>query len=141
LCTVHISVVTDGTINSPSCSGSVGATTDALHFAYQQRTGSFDIKVRVSSVTDADGSGGSSMAGLMARGSLLADAPNVFVKASAKNDPEGFGLSFRKKSGTASKERDKGEVTFPDAWVRLQRVRNTFIAYRSIDGLTWVRVA
>src|SRR5439155_5807639 len=84
-------VVTEGSSYTLTGSGSVGGTADALHFAYQQRTGSFDIKVRVSSVTDAEGSGGSSMAGLMARGSLLADAPNVFVKASAKNDPEGFG--------------------------------------------------
>ena len=120
--------------------GSVGGTSDALHFAYQARTGNFDIKVRVSSLTSAEGANGRSMAGLMARGSLLADAPNVFIKANAQNSPAGFGLTVRGKAARVTKGRDRGVVSFPDAWVRLQRVGNTFIGYQSTDGITWRRV-
>jgi hypothetical protein len=133
-------VVKEGSTYTLSGAGSVGGTADALHFAYQQRTGNFDIKVRLTSVSDATGANGASMAGLMARGSLLADAPNVFINAHSKNDPEGYGLSVRKKSGKTSKESGRGEVSFPDAWVRLKRVGNTFTGYRSTDGLTWTKV-
>jgi hypothetical protein len=133
-------VVKEGSSYILSGAGSVGGTADALHFAYQQRTGNFDIKVRLASVSDASGADGASMAGLMARGSLLADAPNVFINAHSKNDPQGYGLSFRKKSGKTSKEAGRGEVSFPDAWVRLKRTGNTFTGYRSADGVTWTKV-
>jgi hypothetical protein len=80
------------------------------------------------------------MAGLMVRSTLATEAQNVFVKAFARNNPDGFALSYRRVDGKASKERHRGEVAFPDAWVRLQRVRNKFVAYRSTDGLNWVRI-
>ena len=34
-----------------------------------------------------------------------------------------------------------GPVTFPNAWVRLQRVGDVITGYRSTDGSTWTKVA
>ena len=54
----------------------IWGTSDQFRYAYQQRTGDFDISVRVESLTQADLY---SKAGLMARESLAANSRQILA--------------------------------------------------------------
>src|SRR5258708_2531548 len=65
--------VSDG-FDIQGCGKDIGGTTDQFQFAYQQRTGNFDVRVRVQAVDQVNAW---TKAGLMARASL--DPANVFA--------------------------------------------------------------
>lgn len=111
--------------------GAIGGTHDAAQFAYQQRSGDFDVQVRIAPVA-----GTPSQAGLMARASLDPNAANVF----AKLDAGVTRLGYRKVAAGKTKLSGKGAFVAGEGWLRLRRVRQTFAAYRSDDGTTWRKV-
>ena len=112
----------------------VFGTADGFRFLHRQVTGDFDMKVRVESLTAVHPT---SKAGLMARASLAANSANVFAHASAA---ETFRVSRRASAGAPTYITKAGPVTFPNAWVRLKRVGNTFTGYYSTDGTTWTTI-
>ncbi len=124
---------------------------DGFHFVYQQLTGDFDLKVRVESLAPVNRW---SKAGLMVRESLSAGSRHVMALVAPSGptlDGAGGGqgldayeLLFRPIAGqpTASwaTNGNVASVSYPNAWIRLQRLGNTFIAYRGTDGATWARL-
>jgi regulation of enolase protein 1 (concanavalin A-like superfamily) len=113
----------------------INGTTDRFHFAYQQRTGDFDVKVRVASLTKAHDW---TKAGLMARASLTGGSAHAFIAATP--DVMGHRFSTRFSDGGSTLSTGAGVVTYPDTWLRLKRVGNSFSGYRSSDGIDWTLV-
>jgi fibronectin type 3 domain-containing protein len=123
--------VTPGSAYTVTAGGpGVGGTSDGFRYLYTSVTGNFDVKVQVASITVA---GNYSTGGLMARSTLDADSANVYISASPAN------YRFKDRTTTAGTEAvAAGSATsFPNAWVRLQRVGNVFNAYTSTNGTTW----
>ena len=113
----------------------ISESSDQFHFAHQQRTGDFDVRVRIASLTRAHDW---SKAGLMARESLSTGSRNVFIMSTP--DVSGYRISSRFTDGGSTLSTGTGVVTYPNTWVRLRRVGNVFTGYRSTDGVNWVQV-
>lgn len=111
---------------------------DTFHFSHLQKTGDFDVRVRVQSLAALAGVT-NTKAGLMARESLTAGSRHVFAGATTGN---GFRFSHRSTTNGDSRNPYKGGT--PDfaggAWVRLTRVGNTFTGYRGTDGRGWTQI-
>lgn len=115
-----------------SASG-IGGTSDQFHYGYQQRTGSFDVKVRVASLDNTDPW---ATAGLMLRNELTAGSP--FAAVFATPSINGTMFSFRDSSESETKNSDdRIPINYPYTWLRLQRSGNTFTGYGGFDGRSW----
>lgn len=121
----------------------IWGTSDQFHFAYQQRTGDFDISMKATSFTPAVLY---SKFGLMARASLAANSPHYFIFAWATNAARGANTSgyedhvrFTAGGNTTATYPAAGThmVSYPNGWLRLARKGDTFIGYTSADGVTW----
>jgi hypothetical protein len=77
--------------------------------------------------------GNFSTAGIMARSTLDADSANVYMSAS----PANYRLKDRPTADAATVIDSGGTVSYPNVWVRLQRVGNVFNGYTSTDGISW----
>ena len=110
-------------------------TNDRFYFAHRQVTGDFDMKVRLASFTPVHEW---AKAGLMARAGLAANAANVFVLATP--GIKGYRMTYRSLTGGTTLPRGSGAVSYPNTWIRLRRLGNTFLGYRSTDGRNWALV-
>ncbi len=116
----------------------IGGVSDQFHFAYQTRSGDFDVQVKVAglSVTDPYARGG-----LMARETLNANARFAAVFASSLQ----MGCFFEARDtvgAAASLAAPPGgmPVNYPETWLRLRRLGTAFTGYASLDGQTWVQL-
>jgi regulation of enolase protein 1 (concanavalin A-like superfamily) len=98
---------------------------------YQPWTGDGSIVANVESVTNTHAW---AKAGVMFRSTLDANAPHAFMLVSAAS-----GTSFirRTSAGGTSVSNTDSTLTAP-RWVRLVRSGNTFTAYQSSDGTSWI---
>lgn len=129
-------VVETGSDYNVSAAGTdIWSTSDQFRFVHRQITGDFDMRVRVESLgfTNAQ-----SMAGLMARATLDGNSRNVFVKARADGSDR---MTYRSSTGGSTVGAGSGTVSFPNAWLRMTRVGNTFTTYASNDGASWTVVS
>lgn len=112
-------------------SGAVG-TGDQLQFGLQPKQGNFDVRVRLAQLVGADAW---TEAGLMVRESQSPTAKMAFVLAT----PSISGALFKSRAtdGTPMTQTGSYPVNYPDTWLRLQRVGNTFTGYASRDGQRW----
>src|SRR5439155_18687732 len=112
--------------------GDIGGTSDQFQFTYQQRSGDFDLKVRLDSLTLADAW---AEAGLVARESLDSGSRS----AGALATPSISGCYFQSRSATNGPSARSGSflVAYPNTWLRLQRVGNQFTGYAGFDGQSW----
>jgi regulation of enolase protein 1 (concanavalin A-like superfamily) len=111
---------------------------DQGHFYGKRVIGDFDVEVRVESIKGLQVNEWAK-AGLMARADLSKGAPHCSVFATPR---KGYSLQRRvvPDSATTNYPRDEKEarpVTFPSAWLRLQRIGTDFTAYISVDGRQW----
>ena len=110
---------------------------DGFRFVYTRVTGDFDVKVRVPYL---DLVRTPNKGGLMARLSLDASSPFVGAYPNPMfpglNRIEAGYRAFYNQSAIAWGNNFTG-YRFPDAWVRLRRVGNTFIRYSSTNGVNW----
>ena len=105
---------------------------DAFHFVYQSLSGDGVITARVASQQNTNASAKS---GVMIRNSLSAGDQYVLM---ATTPGSGVTLQDRATSGgNAVQTAVTSGLTAP-YWVRLVRSGNTFIAYRSADGVNWI---
>ncbi|HVY68465.1 MAG TPA: PQQ-dependent sugar dehydrogenase, partial [Verrucomicrobiae bacterium] len=121
----------------------IWGTSDQFRYAYEQRTGDFDVSVRISSVTQADLY---TKAGLMVRDSLNANARHIFAlvfasNAARNNNNGGYEFQTRDTVGGAAAAiyppAPNPLVNYPNAWLRLKREGNVWNAYSSSDGDHW----
>jgi len=128
--------------------GIIGPTaTDDLRFDYQVLEGDFDARVRVTSLTVP---GDQTWAGLMVRESLAPDS-RMFAAIVYPKGPsavpgypgrDGYQVMARWRTGDPILPTIgiSPDAPFPNAWVRLQRSADTFIGYRSDDGVRWTEL-
>lgn len=116
---------------------------DQFRFAYERRTGDFDVAVRVSSLTQTDLH---TKAGLMVRDSLAPDARHIFAfvfpsNAARNNNDGGYEFQSRDTTGGSAAAiyppTPHPRVNYPDTWLRLKRAGNTWTAYSGGDGRAW----
>ena len=123
--------VGDG-LNVAGGGAGLGGTNDQFQFGYVQRTGNFDLRVRLDSLSLADAW---SEAGLMAREDLTPGARSVCVLAT----PSISGAFFQSRAATNGVATTSGSfpVNYPNTWLRLARSGNVFTGFASFDGLNW----
>lgn len=120
---------------------------DEFNFVYVERTGDFDFISRIESLSTPHQY---TKAGLMAREDLTAGCRHIYFQVFPNNNPRnknngGFEYQYRQENGGEMKAiypksfegTPEFPVTFPNTWIRLQRVNNVFTGYYSTDGKTW----
>jgi glucose/arabinose dehydrogenase/regulation of enolase protein 1 (concanavalin A-like superfamily) len=106
--------------------GDIWGPTDQFHYVYQPFSGDGEIIARVTSQTKTDDWAKS---GIMIKESTAAGSKYVLLAATPAN-----GITFQYNFNG-----DGGSTTyaFPNAWLKLKRVGNTFTAYTSTNGSAW----
>lgn len=117
---------------------SIGGRNDEFHFSYQERTGDFDMQVRIEGLAITDPW---VQAGLMARESREPNARFAAVLASSIQ----LGCYFQSRTSTggeASIDAPAGgfPVNYPETWLRLQRRGNNLTGYAGLDGKVWTQL-
>jgi hypothetical protein len=110
---------------------------DQFHFVHNQRTGDFDVKVKV---TRLDPSNAWAKGGLLARETL--DGPSATIEAYTTPDrPPGtrtYEAGRRPTTGVNTLDwGGRPPSGLPNAWVRLRRNGDSFRAYHGTDGVNW----
>ena len=129
-------VQTNGGLDLTAGNGDFYGTSDAFSFAWQQRSGDFDVKVRVARLDFADSW---SVAGLMVREDL--NTTNRY--AAVFSTPSVAGTFFQARTNPAVVPLTSGTfpVNYPYTWLRLQRIGGTsFRGYASYDGGIWTQL-
>jgi regulation of enolase protein 1 (concanavalin A-like superfamily) len=128
-------IITPGTDFDVTAGGAgVTSRSDGFRYIYQQQTGDFDVQVQVQSITVA---GNFSTAGILARSSLAANSPDVYMSAS----PVNFRFKHRSSAGADTAITEGGTTHYPNVWIRLSRVGNLFTGYTSTDGINWTQMS
>lgn len=130
----------------------IWGSSDHFHYVHELMTGDFDVKARVESF---DPINRWAKAVLMVRESLAAGSRQVFTGVTpagptvdgtwggqAQNE---YQAEYRAETGLltatwVTNAAAVGNVPFPNAWIRLRREGDTFGAYRSNDGRTWIQL-
>jgi len=102
---------------------------------FLHRTGDFDVKVRVASLDQRDPF---TKAGLMVREDLTAGSRNAMLSTTFSD--KGYRFTWRQVANDLTQAGGSGPVSFPNGWVRLQRVGDKISGYRSTDGVNWTLV-
>lgn len=125
----------DGGFNVVGGGVDLGGANDQFHFGYQERSGDFDIQVRLEdlAITDAW-----VQAGLLIRESLASNARFAGVFASSAE----LGCFFESRSSAGASSATAAPnggfpVNYPEMHLRLRRVGSTFTGYAGFDGSNW----
>jgi hypothetical protein len=122
-------------LNISAGGADLGGTNDQGMFSYIQKTGDFDFKVRIDSLSLADAW---SEAGLLAREDLTPGARSV----SAMATPSISGCYFQSRIATNGATTLSGgfPVNYPNMWLRLSRVGSVFSGFAGTDGQNWTQL-
>jgi hypothetical protein len=112
-----------------------GGSSDQGNFSYQICTGNFDVSVQVGGLSLSDIF---AKAGLMARETL--NVGSRFAAAMATPAMNGCFFEWRDPTGGASTSTGSFPANYPNTWLRLNRVGNTFTGFASYDGQTWTQL-
>ena len=125
----------------------IWGTKDEFNFVYTERTGDFDIVTRIESLSAPHLY---TKAGLMAREDLTAGSRHIYFQVFPNNNPRnknngGYEFQYRQlKDGDmkaiypiSAEGTPEFPVSYPNTWIRLQRVKNDFTGYFSTDGTSW----
>jgi hypothetical protein len=119
-------------INVTAAGSDFGGSSDQGNFSYQLYTGNFDVCVRLAGLGLSDIF---AKAGLMARETLAVSSRFAAVLATPAMNGSFF--EWRDPTGNASSASGNFPPNYPNTWLRLNRVGNTFTGYASYDGRTW----
>ncbi len=119
-------------INVTAVGTDFGGFSDQGAFSWQLYSGNFDVCVRVAALGFSDIF---AKAGLMAREDLTVNGR--FAAALATPAMNGTFFEWRDPVGSAASSAGNFPANYPNTWLRLQRVGNTFTAYAGYDGQTW----
>jgi hypothetical protein len=119
-------------------------TADGFHYAYEERTGDFDVVVQVAYIDRRDNW---THGGLMARESLAAGSRyvNVCIDPSASQSGANvWEMNYRADTdGSAAGVpgyTQVGPLPYPNVWMRLKRAGDTFTAFRGTNGVDWIKL-
>ncbi len=112
---------------------------DAYRYVYTQRTGDFDVKVKIPHL---DVVRGPTKAGFDVRESLSPFSPHVLAAVNpmwpGRNFPEGGARPFYNTATTSWGSNPTYNFSwYPNTWLRFRRAGNTFIRYSSTNGVNW----
>ena len=126
------STLAAGGVNLTGSGVDIGKGEDQYFFSYQAKSGDFDVKVRLESLTLSDAW---SQAGLVVREDLLAGSRMAAVMAT----PTISGCFFRSRSVSNTVPAVSGSfpVNYPATWLRLRRVGSVLSGYAGFDGVRW----
>ncbi|NLE37552.1 MAG: hypothetical protein GX621_05960, partial [Pirellulaceae bacterium] len=125
----------DGTFSVSGGGANIGGTVDAFQYVYQTMTGDGRITARVESI---DAANTYAKAGVMMRGSLATNSPNIALLVT----PEyGIRLQYRLMEGSTTGANQAGSASIvAPYWVRLTRAGALYTAEISPDGSEWTVV-
>jgi regulation of enolase protein 1 (concanavalin A-like superfamily) len=121
-----------GTFTIQGAGADIWNTADEFRYVYRQLSGDVAITARVASQQNTNASAKS---GVMIRNTLGAADQYAIM---AVTPGSGTTFQYRATSGANAIENAKTAGIVAPYWVRLVRVGNTFSAYRSSNGTTWV---
>src|SRR5258708_1614036 len=110
--------------------GTLFASSDGFHFAYQSLTGDGTMVARVVSLQ-----GSAAQAGIMMRETLNPGANHVFLFDYSST----IYMNERTTTGAISSYQSLGSGTLP-YWIKLARSGNVFTMYSSADGVNWLQL-
>jgi uncharacterized repeat protein (TIGR03806 family) len=114
--------------------GRIDGRQDSFHFAWQTLSGDGEITARI---TAPQNTGDEARIGVMIRDTLASNSRHVFL---GLNGSDGYRWVRRTSfNGNTSTSRS-GSAAPPAAWVRLVRAGTTITAFKSVDGVQWVKV-
>jgi Family of unknown function (DUF6288)/Carbohydrate esterase, sialic acid-specific acetylesterase/Bacterial Ig domain len=128
------SVTTSSGTFTQAGSGTVGSTSDKLHFTYQTLTGDGEIIARISNLQST---GTSSRVGVMIRDTLAENSKSIYMGMSATGT---YRWIRRTTTGGTASTTNSSTGTVPNTWVRLVRSGTTITAYKSTNGTSWTQV-
>lgn len=115
--------------------GDFGGTADQGNLSYQIYTGNFDVCVRVANLGLSDIF---AKAGLTARESLT--NTGRFAASFATPTMNGAFFEWRDPAGGSTSTAGNFPANYPNTWLRLQRLGNTFTGFAGYDGQTWTEL-
>ena len=122
-------------INVTAVGNDFGGNSDQGNFSCQVYSGNFDVCVRVAELGLSDIF---AKAGLMARENLMINARFAAVLATPAMN--GTFFEWRDPAGSTANSTGSFPANYPNTWLRLQRVGNTFTGYAGYDGQTWTEL-
>ncbi|MDP5168733.1 MAG: hypothetical protein NWR72_00690, partial [Bacteroidia bacterium] len=123
--------VTGNTYRMTAAGKNIWSKDDEGHFLATPVSGDGEMIMKLNWLTQQDND---TKIGIMFRETLAKDSRNAFL---AINPENAIALQYRKNPGeSTSKVENKG--FYPPQWMKLVRVGNTFTAYHSEDGVTWM---
>jgi endoglucanase len=122
----------NGVFSATGSGADIWGTVDALRYVYVPVIGNCTMIARVTGLQNIDVW---SKAGIMIRESLNANAINAYIAVTPGN---GVTWQVRATTGGSTVNSATAGLSAP-YWVKLVRSGNTFIGYRSVDGVTWTQ--
>ena len=122
-------------INVKAAGSGFSGFLDQGNFSWQVNSGNFDVCVRVAALGLSDTF---AKAGLMAREDLTGNGR--FAAAVATPAMNGTFFEWRDPVGSMANSAGSFPANYPNTWLRLQRVGNTFTGYAGYDGQTWAKL-
>jgi len=111
----------------------IWGSADAFHFVYVPISGDQQIIARVTGIVNTNAT---AKAGVMFRESLAAGSAEASVLLTPTN-----GVRFQRRTTTsATTAGTTVSGIAPPYWVKLVRTGNSFMAFRSSDGVTWTKI-
>ena len=139
--------VTGGGFDITAGGADIWGVKDEFNFVYIEKTGDFDIVTRIESLSAPHLY---TKAGIMAREDLTAGARHIYFQVFPNNNPRnknngGYEFQYRQQGNGEMKAiypasaagTPEFPVSYPNTWVRLQRINNEFTGYYSTDGKSW----
>ena len=129
-----------GTVDVTAGGADIWGAADQFHFVYNQRSGDFDVKVKVQRL---DAAQRWSKGGLLARETLDGASATIHTYTTPVDPPgnHGYEVGIRTNSGGATVSWELSPLPqseLPNAWVRLRRNGDTWRAYHGSNGTDWV---
>ena len=129
-----VTATTNG-LNVTATGSDFGGSSDQGNFSYQLYSGNFDVCVQVAGLSLSDIF---AKAGLMARETLTTSSR--FAAALTTPAMNGSFFEWRDPVGSANGTTGNFPANYPNTWLRLNRVGNTFTGFASYDGQVWTQL-
>lgn len=120
---------TNGVFTINAAGDDIWADADQFHFIHQPLSGDGEIVARVTAQSNTDNW---AKAGVMIKQTTVAGSAYALLGVTPANGIS-FQYDFTNDGGTAA-------YVFPNAWLKLVKIRDVVAAYRSTDGIAWTQM-